>query len=301
VKAADLRTLACPRCHGKLSHRGRRADDGAVDTGEIACAACACAWPVRGGLAQLYDEQEVRGSDRWMRLVYDRFGRLHEPAVRWLLPLLQMEGVSRDSYLRRLELGRLHRAGKRPLRILEVGVGDGANLPLIERRLPERLDVEIWGVDLSRGMIEICRRRLARSGGDRVRLLLADAHALPFRDASFDRVFHVGGIAAYRDPRRGLAEMARVARPGTPIVVVDERLDPGRSHGLYQRLMFRAITLYQRAPAAPLSDLPPGAAGVVDEQASRFYYCLTFRMPPAKGRRRNGLRAAVSTARQRRR
>jgi ubiquinone/menaquinone biosynthesis C-methylase UbiE/uncharacterized protein YbaR (Trm112 family) len=282
VRVDDVRTLACPRCHGKLSYRGKRSREGRVEEGEIACGGCLRAWPVRDGLAHLYDEEKVRGLDRWMRFAYDSFGRLHDPAVRYLLPVLQLEGVSRDSYMRRLELRGLRKAGSRPLRILEVGIGDGANLPLIERDLPQGLDVEIWGVDLSQGMIETCRRRLRRHRGREVRLLLADAHALPFPDASFDRVFHVGGIAAYRDPRQGLAEMARVARPGTPIVVVDERLDPGRAHGLYQRLMFRAITFYDPAPAAPVAHLPAAAVDVVDEQATRFYYCLTFRMPRPK-------------------
>src|SRR5438876_6035125 len=107
-------------------------------------------------------------------------------------------------------------------------------------------------------------------------LVLADGHALPFPDASFDRVYNVGGIGTYHDPHRALAEMARVARPGTPIVVVDEQLDPHREHSLYHRAMFRALTLYDPAPSSPRCYLPDGVVNVVDEQASRFYYCLTF-------------------------
>ena len=107
----------------------------------------------------------------------------------------------------------------------------------------------------------------------------ADAHALPFADASFDRVFHVGGIGGYGDTRLGLAEMARVARPDTPIVVVDEQLDPGRDDSLFHRVVFRALTFYTTAPDSPVADLPPGATAVLSEQVSRFYYCLTFRMP----------------------
>src|SRR5262249_43335820 len=149
----------------------------------------------------------------------------------------------RDGYMPRLELGALRRGRNgRPPRILEVGVGTGANLPLLERDLPRRLDVELWGCDLSDGMLAQCQRRLATHRGRTLRLLVADAHALPFPDRSFDRVFHVGGIAGYHDPKRALAEMARVAVPGTPIVVVDEQLDPGQRHGLYYRLMFRALT-----------------------------------------------------------
>jgi SAM-dependent methyltransferase len=45
---------------------------------------------------------------------------------------------------------------------------------------------------------------------------------LPFRDAIFDCVFHVGGINFFSDKARAIAEMVRVARPGTKIVIVDE-------------------------------------------------------------------------------
>ena len=72
--------------------------------------------------------------------------------------------------------------------------------------------------------------------------------------------------------------MARVARPGTPIVVVDEQLDRERRHSLYHQLVFRAMTFYTSEPRAPRADLPPDAFDVVEDQVSRFFYCLTFRV-----------------------
>src|SRR6185436_16290505 len=106
VRADDVRWLACPRCRAKLAYRGSVQRNGLIDDGRIVCAACPAAWPVRNGLAHLYDEEQVQGIDRWMRLAYDYLGRLHEPGVRYLLPLLQLEGVSRDAYMRRVELGK---------------------------------------------------------------------------------------------------------------------------------------------------------------------------------------------------
>jgi ubiquinone/menaquinone biosynthesis C-methylase UbiE len=237
---------------------------------------------VHDGLPRLVDDAQIRGVDWVMRAVYDAGACLHDPGVRVLLPLLQFSGAAalRDGYMPRLELDALRRGGaRRPPRVLEVGVGTGANLPLLERDLPRGLDVELWGCDLSEGMLAQCRRRLTGHTGRRLRLLVADAHALPFPDHSFDRVFHVGGIAGYRDPARGLSEMARVARPGTPIVVVDEQLDPRRRHGLYHRLMFRALTFYTPEAVCPRAELPAAATDVLEEQISRFYYCLRFRVP----------------------
>jgi ubiquinone/menaquinone biosynthesis C-methylase UbiE len=206
-----------------------------------------------------------------------------------MLPLLQFgsEQSLRDGYMRRLELGALqpHPDGT-PVRILEVGIGCGANLPLIARDLPARLAVEVWGVDLSEGMLAQCRRRITRApSGPSAKLLVADAHGLPFADGMFDRVFHVGGIAAFGRPEIALAEMARVARRGTPIVVVDEQLDERAAPCLYQRLAYRALTMFAPSAGSPIALLPADATEVIDEQVSRFYYSLTFRMPPLRAMR----------------
>jgi ubiquinone/menaquinone biosynthesis C-methylase UbiE/uncharacterized protein YbaR (Trm112 family) len=275
---ADAATLACPACRGPLEFEGTLAD-GQLGSGILRCAPCDRPWPVR-------DEARVPRADRFMRVLYDRLAPLHDPITRALFPPLQgtSEGAAREGYMPRLALGSLRpRDGGPPLRILDVGIGTGANVPLLERDLPPGLDVELWGLDLSDGMLARCRRRVVRHRGRPVRLLVADAHALPFPDASFDRVLHVGGIGGYGDPRRGLAEMARVARPGTPIVVVDEQLDPRSRASPFHRVVFRALTFYSPAPTSPVAQLPADATAVMSEQVSRYYYCLTFRMPPPNG------------------
>ena len=278
---ADVGTIVCPACRGPLEFEGRLAGD-ELATGTLRCTRCGRGWPVRDGLPRLVDEDRIRRADRFMRVLYDWFAPLHDPLTRALFPPLQgiSERAARDGYMTRLALGSLRPSGdSQRLRILEVGVGAGANLSLLERDLPPGLDVELWGLDLSDGMLARCRRRLGHHPGRPMHLLVADAHALPFADASFDRVFHVGGIGGYGDPRRGLAEMARVALPDTPIVVVDEQLDTRSRRSPFHRLAFRALTFYTAAPGSPLALLPPGATGVISEQVSRYYYCLTFRMP----------------------
>jgi ubiquinone/menaquinone biosynthesis C-methylase UbiE len=254
-------------------------------------------WPVAEGLPQLFQEQQVRGKDRFMRAIYDGLPSLHDPLTVLLTPLLQgiTESRLREGYLPQLALGMLsQRPGGPPLRILEIGIGAGANLPLLTQALPPGLEVEVWGVDLSAGMLDWCRHRIRREGHRNVRLLMADAHALPFPDHSFDRVFEIGGINGYRDPRRALAEMARVARPDTPIVVVDEQLD-SRARSLRDRMAFRLLTFYTAEAHCPQELLPAGAQDIIEEQISRFYFCLTFRM---SGRRHGQPTAQVETSRE---
>jgi len=280
VTDAHLELLACPACRGSLAFAGSRSGARLLD-GRLACRSCAAQWPIVNGVANLLDESRVGRDDRWMRVIYDWFACLHDPAVGYLLPLLQLgtERSLRDAYMRRLEVERLAPRGDgSPVRILEVSVGSGANLPLLRRDLPPGLPVEVWGLDLSTGMLAQCRHRLAADPGLNVELLVADAHALPFADAVFDRVFHVGGIAGFDAPARALAEMARVARAGTPIVVVDEQLDPEASRSLYYQLGYAVLAFFAPLHGAPVGDLPSGARDVITEQVSRFYYCLSFRM-----------------------
>ena len=275
LRREDLAVVRCPKCRGLLSPR-TPSPNGDIEDGFLDCEKCG-EWPVEDGLPVLVDGDSLHVADRFFRLVYGLVAPFHDAGVHYVLSLIQWssEASMRGHYLRRMRLHTLTETEDRPLRILEVGAGTGVNWRLIEDRLPVGSNVEFWAVDLNRNMLDRSRRRAQREVGRRVRHLLADAHALPFEDASFDRVFHVGGIASYGDKRKALAEMARVARPGTPIVVVDERLDPMRFHLPYHYVMFRALTAYDLRPHAPVDDLPCGSKHRLT-QASRFYYCLTF-------------------------
>jgi ubiquinone/menaquinone biosynthesis C-methylase UbiE/alkylhydroperoxidase/carboxymuconolactone decarboxylase family protein YurZ/uncharacterized protein YbaR (Trm112 family) len=279
----DVRALACPVCGGGLRFGGELGAGRRIDSGSLDCTQCGRAWPVRRGLAHLLEERGVHSSDWWLRWIYDVIAPTHDLGVMLALPLMQFPdpGASRNRYMERMDLGSLEaRPDGPPLRVLEVGIGSGGNLPLVERDLPGALQVELWGLDMSPAMLRECDRRARWYTGRRVRLVLGDAHALPFPDHSFDRVFHVGGINGYGDPARALAEMARVARPATPIVVVDEHLDPKRFHLPHHYLNFWALTWLDPDPRPPVKHLPAEARYEVS-RVSRFYYCLTFWVPAA--------------------
>ena len=292
----DLALLVCLGCEGPLHFVGERGPDGVLRAGVVACRRCDRDWPVADEVVHLYDPAEIRFSDRIFRFLYDRIAPMHDFGVRYLLPLVQwsFEGPLRDGYMRRIALGSLRpHADGTPVRILEIGIGSGANLALMARDLPPGLDVEIWGIDLSPNMLAQCRARLAGGCALPVKTFLADAHALPFRAGTFDRVFHAGAIANYGDPRRALAEMARVARPDTPIVVVDEQLDLHAP--LVQRALFRTLLFWDPWIHAPREHLPVDAYDLIEEQVSVYYYCLTFRVPARAGDVVDGANATART------
>lgn len=96
---------------------------------------------------------------------------------------------------------------------LDVGCGTGALAGAVAQRYrPARLA----GIDPSAGFLALAERRLDGPG---VELRQADAQALPFEDAAFDRVVSGLVLNFVPDQPRALAEMRRVARPGGEIAL----------------------------------------------------------------------------------
>jgi len=100
---------------------------------------------------------------------------------------------------------------------LATGTGD---LALELRELhPHR---NIVGADFSEGMLAVARDKV-RAAGDagRIRLVAADALALPFDDRAFACVTSAFLLRNLADLRHGLAEMKRVTRPGGRVVALE--------------------------------------------------------------------------------
>ena len=75
---------------------------------------------------------------------------------------------------------------------------------------------EVTGVDFSGGMLEIARRKAPA-----LTFAEGNALALEFPDSSFDAATVGFGARNFGDLGRGLAEMARVVRPGGRVVVLE--------------------------------------------------------------------------------
>lgn len=103
---------------------------------------------------------------------------------------------------------------------LDVACGTGE----LSRILAEQVGPEgrVWGIDLSPGMVEVGRRKLAAAGlSDRVTLQTGNALELPFEDDRFDCVATSFALRNMADIRTAVREMVRVARPGGRVVCLE--------------------------------------------------------------------------------
>jgi len=100
--------------------------------------------------------------------------------------------------------------------VLEVGVGTGLALPHYTA------DKHVTGIDLSTEMLQIARERVqARRLRNVANLLEQDAEATDFADASFDIAVAMFVASVVPNPRKLLAEMRRVVRPGGHILFIN--------------------------------------------------------------------------------
>jgi SAM-dependent methyltransferase len=190
-----MRSLArCIGCGGRLDEAS-------------ACAGCGRDHPYRDGILAAIGP--LSGRNRIVADFYDGPG--WKRFRRWEQGFLVFQGGVRRA---RMQILRHVLAIDRPEAIgLEVGIGDGENLPF----LPASWTVH--GVDIARSRLEACIVRHPEMAG---RLAHAEGESLPFDDATFDVCWGVGGFTFFADHAAALREMRRVTRPGGRVVVADE-------------------------------------------------------------------------------
>jgi demethylmenaquinone methyltransferase/2-methoxy-6-polyprenyl-1,4-benzoquinol methylase len=141
-------------------------------------------------------------------------------------------------------------------RVLDVATGTGDLALELAQRVGR--GGEVVGSDFSEGMLERARAKADRvddarapSGLAPMRFEWGDALALSYADDSFDAATVGFGARNFSDLGRGLAEMARVVRPGGRVMVLEFTTPRRLPLSLFYRLWFdRVVPLLGGAVAA---------------------------------------------------
>jgi SAM-dependent methyltransferase len=106
--------------------------------------------------------------------------------------------------------------------VLDVGCGLGGTLESINSQFSR---MRLAGVNVDPRQLEICRE-LVPLNGNRLQWGQADACALPFANAVFDRLLCIEAMFHFPSRRVFFSEAARVLRPGGALIGSDIRVAP---------------------------------------------------------------------------
>lgn len=122
-----------------------------------------------------------------------------------------------------------HVSGK----VLEVGIGTGANLP----HYPSDI-LSLTGVDFSKGMLKHATEKVSRGNLlFPIELIEADIQDLPFPDHTFDSIVSTCVFCSVPDPIKGLKELRRVCKPTGKIYMLEHMRSDNKLMGLAMDMM----------------------------------------------------------------
>jgi ubiquinone/menaquinone biosynthesis C-methylase UbiE len=144
--------------------------------------------------------------------------------------------------------------------VLEVGCGSGP----LSVRLAGDHGMAVTALDIDPAEIERANERVRRSAtaGNRApRFLVGDVARLAFEDTSFDLVVSTYSMHHWADKRAGLAEIARVLRPGGRALIWDLR---------------RGFALFHLRAPDPLESIADGPLVLLGITEWRWPFGFTF-------------------------
>ena len=209
-----LQYLACPACRHELAVEGQRTE--AVTDGLLVCLGCRAQYPIRNGIPRFpiagADEVSAvtRRTSRAYRFAWDRFGKAsvehswEKDSHRFssLIPAALTSGPGRVG--------------------LDAGCGAGLDLLTMADG-----GAEIIGIDVSTG-VDVAATLLRDRPN--AHLVQADLNAPPFRAGCFDFIYSFGVLHHLADTKAGFCNLARLLKPGAPLITyLYERFDD-RSH-----------------------------------------------------------------------
>src|SRR5690554_517633 len=105
-----------------------------------------------------------------------------------------------------------------PINILDVATGTGDLAVALVRTKAKK----IVGVDISEGMLEVGKKKIAQLNLEKtIELQVGDSEQLAFEDESFNAVTVAFGVRNFQNLEKGLSEIYRVLKPQAPLAILE--------------------------------------------------------------------------------
>ena len=125
MNRSTLDLLVCPTCHSRLQVENESGGE-KIEQAILACSGCARSYPIESGIPRFLDPHQLTGPDLRAARSYDRLAPFYGLFSRLALMPFGGERKARSQILDKLNL----RGGL----LLEVSIGNGANLPYLFSR-----------------------------------------------------------------------------------------------------------------------------------------------------------------------
>ena len=257
--ASELGIYACPVCKRLLRQ----------EEGVLRCPPCSQAYPIREGIPDFIREELSQSTDpvlRRMRFI-DRMARIYETKL-WYPIVLNIYGGFHSPSLAQLVSTVSQKVQSTKGRVLDIACGPGT----YGRRIASP-SKEVFGIDVSMGMLRQGAAYTAKEGIPNMHFARARVEALPFEDGLFDATLCCGSLHLFADTVIALREMARVMKPGAILAVFTFTAGRGgilkfrrvrewsrRDHGLH---VFDLSEMEQYLTASGFKDFQPEVSGSI--------------------------------------
>jgi len=257
--ASELGIYACPVCK-RLLHQ---------EEGVLRCRTCSQAYPIREGIPDFILEELSRSADpvlRRMRFI-DRMARIYETRL-WYPIVLNVYGGFHSPSLAQLVSTVSQKVQATQGRVLDIACGPGT----FGRRIASP-SKEVFGIDVSMGMLRQGAAYTAKERIHNVHFARARVEALPFENDLFDATLCCGSLHLFANTVIALREMARVMKPGAILAVFTFTAGRGgilkfrrvrewslRDHGLH---VFDLSQMEQYLTASGFKDFQPEVSGSI--------------------------------------
>jgi SAM-dependent methyltransferase len=196
--------LACPKCKRPL----RPADNA------LHCNECSRTYPIVNGIPDFIVEDAVPGVAPVLHMAkrVDFLAPIYESRL-WYQLLLNLAGASGHSLD---SIARFHAETLEGVTgsVLDVACGTAT----YSRRIASS-SRNVYGIDISMGMLRKGMAYVARDGVPGVHLARARVEELPFENAVFDGVICSGSLHLFPDTVLALREITRTMKAGAPLSV----------------------------------------------------------------------------------
>jgi len=254
-----LQVYACPACKSPLHQ----------EEGTLSCHNCSKIYPIREGIPDFLLEKLSQSKDpvlRRMRFI-DRMAGIYETRL-WYPVVLRVYGGVHSPSFPQLIRSVTEKVQSTNGRVLDIACGPGT----YGRRIASPAK-EVFGIDVSMGMLRQGAAYIAKEGNPYVHFARARVEALPFEAVLFDATLCCGSLHLFADTVIALREMARVMKPGAILSVFTFTGGRGgilkyrrvrewshREHGLH---VFDLTEMEQYLTASGFTDFQPEVSGSI--------------------------------------